>query len=182
MQRRHRRAMLDPMLALQALVPRSSLESAEALTVAEVQATALVKLACIKEPPVPILDLANFLGVVTEREPAANVLGTHRMRGGVWHVGYGASTPAARDATVAHQLKLILDEPFGDRLYPPSDSMPTAVRKHHVAEYFAVCLTMPAHWVEQSWHDGERDLEGLAGRFGTSSEAMQFRIRAMRLL
>lgn len=182
MLRPHKRAMFDPMLTLQALIPRSSLERAEALAVAEVQATALLKLACVRKPPVPVLTLAHYLGVVTEHKRSAGALGHHERRGDRWYIGYGDLTPAARDATVAHHLKLILDEPFGDRLYPPSDAMPSQIRKHHVAEYFAVCLTIPGHWVEQSWHDGEHDVEGLADRFGTSNEAMLFRVRALRLV
>lgn len=38
------------------------------------------------------------------------------------------------------------------------------------------------HWFEQFWHDGERDVAGLADWFGTSNEAMLLRVKAMRLL
>jgi predicted transcriptional regulator len=114
--------------------------------------------------------------------PTAGVVGYHELRDDRWHICYGDAMPSARDATVAHQLKLILDEPFGNRLYPPTEAMATAVRKSYVAEYFAMCLTLPGHWVEQAWHDGERDVEQLATLFGTSAEAMRFRLKTLRLV
>src|SRR5262245_52793080 len=113
MLRQHKRAMFDPTLVLQALVPRSSLDRPDALTVAEVQATALLKMAGVSEPPVEVLELARYLGVHTDHVSAAGALGNHRLDDDGWHIEYGDLTPAARDATVAHQIKLVLDEPFG---------------------------------------------------------------------
>jgi len=172
----------DPIPTLQTLVPRTGLDHTEALIVAEVQATALLKMVGVVQPPVPVLILAQHLDVECVHDPAAREIGYHQERGDSWCVGYGDLTPAGRDATVAHQLKLILDAAFDiDELYPPVAVMAPMLRRHHVAEYFAQCLTMPGAWVQQAWRRGERDGELLAERFGVSTASMMFRLRTLRL-
>ncbi len=117
---RLKRVVYNPITALQALVPRSGLDHTEALTVAEVQATALLKMVGVVRPPVPVLILAQHLDVTCEHDPSVGGLGCHTARDETWCIGYGDPDPSQRDATVAHQLKLILDAPFDvDELYPP---------------------------------------------------------------
>ncbi len=173
----------NPIYALQALVPRTGLDHTEALIVAEVQATALLKMVGAVRPPVPVLILAEHLDVACEHDPTAGELGYHAVGDDTWRVGYADPSPSERDATVAHQLKLILDASFDqDELYPPRWVMTPLLRKHHVAEYFAVCLTMPGAWVQQICRDGEPDVESLALLFGATPNAMLLRLKALRLV
>ena|SRR2546429_323718 len=137
----------------------------------------------LEQPPVRVEDLARHLDIVTKHDPEAGVIGYHGMQeDGTWYVGYGDETATSRDATVAHQLKRIIDAPFGDSLYPPCDVMATMLRKHYVAEYFAVCLTLPTRWVERAWRRGEQDVEALAELFAVTPESMLFRLKTLRLV
>src|SRR2546430_17148800 len=100
-----------------------------------------------EQPPVRVEDLARHLDIVTKHDPEAGVIGYHGMQeDGTWDVGYGDETATSRDATVAHQLKRIIDAPFGDSLYPPCDVMAAMRLKHYVPEYFAARLPLPPRW------------------------------------
>jgi hypothetical protein len=173
----------NPIQALQALVPRTRLDHGEGLVVAEVQATALLKMVGVVRPPVPVLLLARHLDVTCQHDPAAGEIGNHRLQDGSWCVGYGATTSSDRDATVAHQIKLILDAPFDVReLYPPVAVMSPVLRKYHAAEYFAQCLTVPGRFVQLAWRDGQRDVYELAELFGVTPKGMLFRLKTLRLM
>ena len=176
------RITYNPMIALQALVPRSGLDYAEALVIAEVQATALLRMIRAKQPPAPVDMLARHLDVITKYDPEAGVVGYHGFDDENWYIGYGDEAAPSRDATIAHQLKRIIDSPFGDSLYPPVGVMATTLRKHYVAEYFAMCLTLPARWADRAWSQGDHDVRQLAELFGVTPEAMLFRLKGMRLL
>jgi len=182
MRARYKRITYNPLVALQAMIPRSGLDHTESLTIAEVQATVLLKMVGVIRPPVPVPILAEYLDVGVECDPVASVVGYHTLRDGNWYAGYSDESPAARNATIAHQIKCILDDPFGDGLYPPVAVMATLLRKHHVAEYFAQCLTMPGPFVQQAWRRGERDVEQLAKLFGVPTASMLFRLKTLRLV
>src|SRR6266536_776448 len=139
MRTRYQRITYNPLLALQALIPRSGLDHTESLTIAEVQATALLKMVGVIQRPVPVLILYEHLDVGTECDPTADVVGYHRLRA-------------------------------------------TLLRKHHVAEYFAQCLTLPGRFVQQGWCRGDRDVEQLAELFGVSTASMLFRLKTLRLV
>jgi hypothetical protein len=179
---RYKRIAYNPITALQALVPRSGLDHAEALVIAEVQATALLKMIQAEQPPAPIKDLARHLDVVTKYDPEARPIGYHNMQHDTWYIGYGDEAVTGRDATIAHQLKRIIDAPFGDSLYPPVEVMATTLRQYYVAEYFATCLTLPARWVERAWRREEHDVRQLAELFAVTPEAMLFRLKTLRLV
>jgi hypothetical protein len=179
---RYKRIAYNPMTALQALVPRTALSHSEALIVAEIQATALLKMLQIEQPPAPVLKLARHLDVVTRHDPEAGTIGYCGIQDGTWYICYGDKTLASRDATVAHHLKRIIDAPFGDSLYPPIDVMATRLRQYYVAEYFATCLTLPARWVERDWRRGRQNVDSAAGSFGVTREAMLFRLKVLRMI
>jgi IrrE N-terminal-like domain len=180
---RFRQVTYNPIRALQAFVPRTGLDHTEALIVAEVQATILLKMVGVIQPPVPVLILAQYLDVVYEHDALAGEVGYHVLRGDTWHIGYCDPNPSERNVTVAHQLKLVLDAPFDlDELYPPVAVMAPLLRKHHVAEYFAQCLTMPGAWMQQAWRRGDRDVERLAELYGVSAAQMLFRLKTLRLV
>jgi hypothetical protein len=164
------------------LVPNHQLDHYEALVIAEVQAMKLLRLGGILIPPVPVVQLVQRAGIRVEPDPLVDELGSTFVRGGVWHIRHGIADQSDLQATVAHQLKLILDRPFGEALYPHQDVMGPQLRRHHVAEYFATCLTLPREWIEQLWRQGERDPAILADLFGTTSTAMRFRLQALRLI
>jgi predicted transcriptional regulator len=170
------------MIALQALVPRSGLDNAEALVIAEVQATVLLRMIQANQPPAPMDVLARHLDIITKYDPEAGEVGYHGFDDETWYIGYGDEAVPSRDATIAHQIKRIIDTPFGDGLYPPSEVMGTTLRKHYVAEYFAMCLTLPARWVDRAWRRGDHDARQLAKLFGVTPAAMLFRLKVMRLV
>lgn len=164
------------------LVPNRQLTHGEALVVAEIQAMKLLRLGDVLKPPVPVADLAKRAGVVIEYRPFVDEVGALVSRNGRWHIRHASLDKPSIYATVAHQLKILLDQPFGDHLYPHQDVMAPQLRRHHVAEYFATTLTMPHEWIEQLWRQGEHDLKALARLFATTPSAMAFRLRALRLI
>lgn len=164
------------------LVPNRQLTHGEALVVAEIQAMKLLRLGEVLKPPVPVVELARRAGIVVEFRPRVDEVGTLVSCHGRWHIRHSHLDEPSIYATVAHQLKIILDRPFGDHLYPHQDVMAPGLRRHHVAEYFATSLTMPHEWIEQLWRQGKRDITALARLFVTSPSAMAFRLRALRLI
>lgn len=164
------------------LLPNRQLSHEEALVVAEVQALKLLRLGGFMCPAVSTLVLAKRAGVIVEFERSVGEVGATFHRNGIWYLWHASLDSAGMHATVTHQLKIILDYPFGDDIYPHQDVMAPGIRRHHVAEYFAACLTMPQEWIEQLWREGERDVNALALRFAVTPRAMAFRLRALRLL
>ncbi|MET7395960.1 ImmA/IrrE family metallo-endopeptidase [Dactylosporangium sp. NPDC005572] len=148
----------------------------------EVQAGVLLKMVGVVRPPVPVPILAEFLDIACEHDEALGVLGHHAPDGDSWRIGYGDPTPLARNATVAHQLKLILDAEFDEgELYLPVAVMAPRLRKHHAAEYFAQCLTMQSQMVQQAWCRGQ-EIDVLAEEFDVTPEAMLFRLKTLKLV
>ncbi len=164
------------------LVPNRQLTHGEALVVAEIQAMRILRLGDVLKPPVPVVELAKRAGIVIEYRPLIDEVGSLTSRNGRWHIRHASLDKPSIYATVAHQLKILLDHPFGDHLYPYQDVMAPRLRRHHVAEYFATSLTMPHEWIEQLWRQGEHDIKALARLFATTPSAMAFRLRALRLI
>jgi hypothetical protein len=166
-----------------ALAPRRGLDHAESLTIAEVQATELLRLGGIVGPPVSVVDIARRCDVWVSHDPTADELGVaFPGPGGTWHIRFPSDHPADREVTVAHQLKRILDQADEVVLYPPINIMTTAVRKHYVAEHFATCLTLPHEWIERVWRAGQQDVTQLARLLCTTPTAMMQRLQVLRLV
>jgi IrrE N-terminal-like domain len=165
------------------LVPRRPLNPQEAIIIAEIQANMLLLLGEVTAIPVPVTDLIRRFGIIVEHDPKVDKFGRAAVYDdGRWHIRHQRVDDPDLPATLAHLLKIILDQPFGMGLYPPTEVATSGVRKHYVAEYFAAHLTMPQPWIEQLWRSGQHDTSLLASSFGVRTETMHFRLRTLGLL
>jgi hypothetical protein len=178
---------LHAAVLLRALVPYRKLRHQEALFYAEQQASVFLKLAHVHEPPVRIEQLVSELGLTAEirDDPQQRQPGRSQFDNatGDWVITLNPHLPSVeRPFVIAHEVKHILDNGFGEALYGPVDVMSTAQRKEHVADYFSACLLMPQLWVERYWRQGLRTANDMASRFQTSPQRMRLRLEALELL
>jgi Zn-dependent peptidase ImmA (M78 family) len=175
--------MTSVVAELRALVPVRPLTASEAMRVAELQATRLLKLAGVEEPPLPEGVIATLPRVRVERSSPIPVSGSAQWAKGVWHVVLNGAEPLVRQRfSLAHETKHILDAPFVSFLYPEIRGVSSRERGERVADYFAGCLLMPKLWINRAWTSGAQRLPGLARRFGVSEAAMQVRLLQMGLI
>src|SRR5262249_49420047 len=132
----------------------------EARVVAERQAMLLLRLLEITKPSVEI-------ELITELPDIEAVVGQNMPESGTadWHATHcliriNASESLGRcRATLAHELKHILDDPYTEilspgidpRLYHPPEAEP-------IGEYFAGCLLVPRPWLTRAWANGIHDV------------------------
>jgi predicted transcriptional regulator len=178
---------LHAAVLLRALVPYRKLTHDEALFYAEQQASVFLKLTHIHEPPVQIEQIVGELGLAAgiRTEPQQEQPGMSRFDEAArdWVIALRADVPTAdRSFVIAHEVKHILDNGFGERLYGPVDVMSKAQRREFAADYFATCVLMPRLWLERDWKQGMRNLVKLADRFGTSASHLQHRLEALGLI
>lgn len=170
---------------LRALVPYRRLSHDEAIFYAEQQASVFLKLVHVLEPPVPIERIVSQVGLASIKDdPVQSAPGksTLDQKRGEWAISLNMNNEAPdRGFVVAHEVKHILDEGFGDELYRPVDVMTTQQRKEHIADYFAACLMTPRPWVERYWKRGMRSVKELATGFGVSPERMGLRLEVLGL-
>lgn len=168
---------------LRSFVPNRGLTHAEALLVAEMQATWLRQLVKSITPPVPVFEIAIQMGVSFEHDAAITAPSSAEFeQRGRWHVRFRDSALELAQPAVAYQLKRIIDDQQADMLYPAAEAIPTDLRRHFAAQYFAACLTMPVELIGQAWHQGKHEPQQLAELFHTSPEAMLFRLGELRLI
>lgn len=168
---------------LRDLVPIRSLSRAEALRVAELQATRLLQLSEVTEAPVPESVVAGLPRVQVERVVPSPVSGAAQWSRGRWLILLnGAESGTRQRFSLAHEFKHVLDNPFISVLYPPVGDLSSAHRGEQVCDYFAACLLMPRRWLKHSWGEGEQDLRKLSRRFGVSPTAMQVRLLQVGLV
>lgn len=171
-------------ILLRALVPYRKLNHAEALFFAEEQAAVLLQLVQVFEPPVQVEQIALDAGIVgaiqddpAQRKPER---ASFNQTSDSWLITLNPEGRADGSTfVVAHEVKHILDDGFGEILYRPVDFMTTEYRTEHAANYFAACLTMPRPWLERCWKRGERSTAELSRRFHAPHECMQFRLEAL---
>ncbi len=172
---------------LRGLVPFRKLTYQESLYFAEQQATVLLKLVHVYEPPIQVEKLVQEVGLAVEvrDDPTQSTPGRSYFDHdrGEWiitlNLGLGHY---GRGFVIAHEIKHILDDGFGPTLYRPVDIMTTNQREEYVAQYFAACLVMPRLWVERSWRQGEQSVEAMAIQFSVAPACMRLRLEAKGLL
>jgi len=174
-------------ILLRALVPYRKLTHDEALFYAEQQASVFLKLTHVHEPPVRIEQIVGELGLAAgiRADPQQEQSGMSRFDEAAkdWVITLSVGVPAVdRSFVIAHEVKHILDNGFGELLYGPVDVMSKAQRTEFAADYFATCLIMPRLWLERDWKRGVRSLGELANRFGTSASHLRHRLEALGLL
>jgi Zn-dependent peptidase ImmA (M78 family) len=170
---------------LRDLVPIRPLTPSEAMRVAELQATRLLKLTEMKEAPVPDAAIAGLPRVQVQRSTKAiPISGSAQWAKGVWHIILNGTEAAVRQRfSLAHELKHVLDNPYVHVLYPATLGMSTHDRAEQVCDYFAACLLMPKVWVRRAWAtDRIQDLPRLARRFQVSQSAMRVRLLQLGLV
>lgn len=169
---------------LRSLTPHRPLSVPESLRVAELQANRLLRSSDVHEPAVPEGVITELPRIAVERVSRAPVSGAVRWSRGFWLVAINRGEPLVRQRyTLAHELKHVLDAPFGELLYPEWRGMSEHDRAEHVANHFAACLLMPKAWVTRHYFDkGVTDLRRLAYRFEVSQTAMRIRLESLGVL
>jgi Zn-dependent peptidase ImmA (M78 family) len=169
--------MTSVVAQLRALVPVRPLGQSEAMRVAELQATRLLKLMEVTEPPMPEGAIESLPRLQIERTSPIPVSGSAQWAKGLWHIILNGAEPVVRQRfSLAHELKHVLDSPFINFLYPELRGMSSHDRAERVADHFAGCLLMPKLWVNRAWTSGIQRLPALAHRFHVSQAAMQVRL------
>jgi Zn-dependent peptidase ImmA (M78 family) len=163
--------------ALRDMVPIRPMTIAEALRIAELQATKLRDLDDVDGPPLPETVISRLPRVQVERVFPSPVSGATQWSHGRWLIILNGAEPLVRQRfSLAHEFKHILDNPFIDVLYPQMRGMSSAERAEQVCDYFAGCLLMPRLWLKRAWVSETQDVGKLAHRFNVSKQAMQVRL------
>ncbi len=167
---------------LRDLVPLRSLNRAEAMRIAELQASRLLARAELDTPPVPESLIADLPRIQVDRMTPIPVSGSAHWASSRWVIVLNGAEPLVRQRfSLAHEFKHVLDNPFIDFLYPGEPGQSSDERREQVADYFAACLLMPRMWVKRHWCQGSQDLPSLARRFKVSQMAMNVRLQQVGL-
>jgi hypothetical protein len=170
---------------LRDLVPYRPLTPSEAMRVAELQATRLLKLLEVSEPPVPEQAIAGLPRIqVVRTTKAIPISGSAQWAKGTWHIILnGSEAPVRQRFSLAHELKHIIDNPFVHVLYPATLGLTPHDRAEQTCDYFAACLLMPKVWLRRAWAtDRVQSLPRLARRFAVSQTAMRVRLLQLGLV
>ncbi|HVF74613.1 MAG TPA: ImmA/IrrE family metallo-endopeptidase [Acidimicrobiales bacterium] len=163
---------------LRDFVPIRPLRRAEALRIAELQATRFLKLSMVAAPPVPERIIAELPRVQIERVNGLPVSGATHWTKGRWLILLRAQEAPTRQLfSTAHELKHILDDRFVDVLYQgvPDDQRAQFIEQ--VCDYFAGCLLIPRPWLKHAWAALRiQRLPDLARHFGVSEQAVEVRL------
>jgi Zn-dependent peptidase ImmA (M78 family) len=169
--------MTSHITALRDIMPIRPLSFAEALRTAELQATKLLELSGLSEPPFPESIISELPRVQVERIIPAPASGASQWSRGRWLILLNGSETAGRQRfSLAHEFKHVLDNPFIDVLYPPSGGLSRHERAEQVCDYFAGCLLIPRRWMKRSWTTGTQEPRALARQFDVSKQAIQVRL------
>ncbi|MEU9685343.1 ImmA/IrrE family metallo-endopeptidase [Amycolatopsis japonica] len=157
------------------------LSEREARTVAERQAAKLLDLLNIGKPSVEIELLMELPQIEVDIVPGLPWSGRTIWEDGRWHVQINENDSLWRSrATLAHEFKHILDDPYREQLYPgwlrDGRGQPPALPER-ISEYFAGCVLVPRHWLRRAWEHGIRDSAKLATLFDVSQRMIEVRVQ-----
>jgi Zn-dependent peptidase ImmA (M78 family) len=154
----------------------------EAHSVAERQATVLLSLLHIDEPPVPQFVISHLPGIVVDRRMGWPTSGMAVRASSHWRIVLRADEPRQRQRfSLAHEFKHVLDDPHIERLYTHLPKAGRAERTERLCNYFAACLLMPRAWLKRDWCNGRQTIRELARRYYVSHEAMSTRLSEVGL-
>jgi len=160
-------------------MPRRPLSTAEALKYAEAQASQLLIMSGVTEPPISEDIIAELPHILVERVAPARMQAAATWSHGRWLVLInGAMSRGRQRFSLVHEFKHILDHPLVGVLYRGHDDCVA----EQTCDYFAACLLMPRRWLRQAWSDGVRDVHVLARRFGVSPLAVKIRLLQIGLI
>ena len=167
---------------LRALVPSRALTWSESHSLAERQATALLRFMHINEPPVPQFIICNLPGVFVDWREDWPTAGMTLALERHYRIVICASEPRGRQRfSLAHEYKHVLDDPLIDKLYTHLAAEDRHDRAERLCNYFAACLLMPRSWVKRDWCSGRQNISRLARRYHVSREAMRTRLSELGL-
>lgn len=168
---------------LRDMMPIRPLSQAEAMRLAELQATRLLVLSGIEGGPVPESIITSLPRIQVERLYPSPVSGAAQWSRGRWLILINGTEPPGRQRfSLIHEFKHVLDNPFVPVLYPTHMGMSSHDRAEQVCDYFAGCVLMPRRWVKRAWADGVQDVRRMAKLFDVSPTAMQVRLLQIGLV
>jgi Zn-dependent peptidase ImmA (M78 family) len=160
----------------------------EARIVAERQAMRLLRLLGITGPSVEIelvLELPDIALDVREAMPLSghSEWDADRQQ---WIITINRDDSLWRSrATLAHELKHILDDPFRGLLYPdwPRDVvMAPPEDAEAICDYFAGCVLVPKAWLTRAWVEETHEITELASLFDVSERLVRVRLKQVGLV
>lgn len=173
---------IDIVERLRAITPKRALTWTEVHAVAEQQATLLLALNHVQEPPVPQFVISSLPGVVVDWKADWPSSGMSVHLDGIWRIVLKSSESRQRQRfTLAHEFKHVLDDPVVDRLFRHLPEERRDERAETLCNYFAACLLMPRGWIKKDWCAGIQDVRALARRYYVSREAMTTRLSELGL-
>lgn len=192
--------MTSPLRSLRSFIPERVVDFAEALQVAERQATRLMAVAdALTGGDVQweqVIGSLPRITVIYERLP---VSGTSHWNGQAWVIALNPSDSLARQRfTLLHEFKHIVDHGYTQQLYSRSTSRPASFRRRSAgagftpaasggaspssvlaelaADYFAGCALVPKRELKRAWCAGLQRPDVLADHFGVSVAAIDVRL------
>ena len=168
--------------ALRALVPRRPLHYGEALRVAELQADLLLRLARIKEPPVPIDIVSRLPRMHVVWAADSPVAGSVHWDGHDWIIVVNSRQHEPRRRySLAHEFKHVIDHTTRAFLYTGMPRVTAADQAERAADYFAGCLLMPPRQLQEAAIHGCRTAAEYASRFVVPTAAAEKRLAQLGL-
>lgn len=162
---------------LRDLVPIRPLTYGESVRIAELQATRLLAMSGIDQPPVPETVITDIPKIEARRMSPWPVSGCTDWAKATWVIVINGSESKVRQRfTLAHEFKHILDHRFVKVLYPSRVGLSSAVRVEAACDYFAGCLLVPRAWLKRAWGNGIQTAPELACLFGVSQAAIRTRL------
>jgi Zn-dependent peptidase ImmA (M78 family) len=169
--------------SLRDIVPLRPLTYGEAMRIAELQATRLLKLMGVKHAPVSERLISELPRVQVERMRGLPASGASQWAAQRWLVLLNAGEPRGRQRfSLAHEFKHIVDHRFADVIYSGFPDLDRARMIEQLCDYFAACLLMPRPWVERAYFSGVQSIPELARAFDVSQPAMQVRLNSIGLI
>lgn len=162
--------------ALRALAPGRPLTFAEALSVAERQATRLVQCLGVGTEGIGEHHIAAMTRIRVCRADLP-VSGTSHWSGTEWIITLARGDSLARQRfTLLHEYKHIVDHGRQAHLYRGDRYRTAEIQAELAADYFAGCALVSKRQLKLAWGNGLQRTEDLADHFGVSPAAVQVRL------
>jgi hypothetical protein len=167
---------------LRSLELRRPMNLPEATFVAEVQASRLLKLARLTQPPTPTELISELPRVRVHADPDLPVSGAAHWVNGRWLLSINSSKPAVwQRFHLFHAYKHVLDHRHRSLLYQDRPEVFSDDLAELAADAFAAALLMPGPWIHEQWEANHRRVSDLAKLFQVSEQAMAYRLEDLGL-
>lgn len=166
--------------ALRRLIPLRTVEFAEALRIAELQASWLLQLT--GDDPAGLGQEIARLPRIRIQYRQMPTSGLSYWDGQAWIVNLNQTEPATRQRfTLLHEYKHIIDHGYTDRLFTGNRDRSATQQAEQAADYFAGCALMPKRLIKQAWGRGVQRPRDLAAIFDVSARAIEVRLAQLGL-